>query len=213
MHHRQVASVHDLILFEHPEWFSPSYRRLHRTLLRHQLQAALAFITLSEPVRDRLAEIVPRDREILVVPCAPSDSIRPIPLSAELAQRIGVTDKCGYFLSVGSLEPRKNIKALLQAYTQLPADLADAYPLVIVGGAAGSFTERGQEHSSPNLNFSGYLSDEDLGALYGSATAFVSVSLAEGFGIPVVEAMACGCPLVISDIPVYRWISAERASS
>jgi glycosyltransferase involved in cell wall biosynthesis len=159
----------------------------------------------------RLSELVPSNREILVVPCAPSASIRPVPLSEELALRAGVADKSGYFLTVGSLEPRKNLKTLMEAYAQLPSDLAQAHPLVVVGGTAVSFAESVQEHTSPNIRFVGYLSDEDLGALYGSAKAFISVSLAEGFGIPVVEAMACGCPLIISDIPVYQWISGGQA--
>lgn len=118
-----------------------------------------------------------------------------------------------FFLAVGNLEPRKNLRRLVSAYGILPSRVRDEVPLLIVGGEAAAFRSVPElADPAPGVRFLGRVSDRDLAALYARASAFVSISLAEGFGIPVVEAAGViNGPLVLSDIPSYRWI-AEAAS-
>ncbi len=110
-----------------------------------------------------------------------------------------------YLLFVGNIEPRKNLKNLLLAYEQVPLDLQKKYPLVLVGAKGWQDDEifdiisrLNKQGSSVQLP-SQYVSDNDLPAIYSGATAFIYPSIYEGFGIPPVEAMACGVPVISAD--------------
>ena len=106
-----------------------------------------------------------------------------------------------FFLYVGSLEPRKNVGCLLEAWDH--AALKD-WKLVIVGERAGIFENVSLKTNSPQVIFTGRLENQQLLNLYRAAHAFVSPSVYEGFGLPPLEAMACGCPCLISDIPAHQ---------
>jgi glycosyltransferase involved in cell wall biosynthesis len=199
---RQVVTVHDLFPLTHPEWFTPTYAALHRRLLRHHLDHAAGFVTVSEPVADELRAELHRAVPVVVAPNAATADVAS-PGRSEL-----VTPPT-YFLAVGNLEPRKNLPRLLGAYGLLDADVREAYPLLVVGQEAAAFrAEPSLAAAMPSgVELLGRVSDVDLAALYRSATAYVSVSLAEGFGIPVVEAASAGTGhLVLSDLAVYRWV-------
>lgn len=200
---RQVVTIHDLFPLTHPEWFSPTYAALHRRLLRHHLEQAAGFVTVSEPVADELRAELRRDVPVVVAPNAATAGVVSAGTSALVTPPT-------YLLAVGNLEPRKNLPRLLGAYSLLDADLRQEYPLLIVGQEAAAFrAEPTLATAMPSgVELLGRVSDADLAALYQSATAYVSVSLAEGFGIPVVEAASSGTGhLVLSDLPVYRWVA------
>lgn len=101
----------------------------------------------------------------------------------------------GYILSVGTLEPRKNIPRLIEAYTHLDLEVRSRFPLVIVGKKAWS----SEFPDAQGVLFTGYVDDADLPYLYGNARCFVMPSLYEGFGLPVLEAMASGTPVICSN--------------
>jgi glycosyltransferase involved in cell wall biosynthesis len=111
------------------------------------------------------------------------------------------------------VEPRKNLKNLLLAYSILPKSLTDEVKLVIAGFRGW----KNEEIMSllmklkKNVFYFGYVSDEELAILYNSAVVFVYPSFYEGFGLPNIEAMACGCPVITSDIPVMREICGDAA--
>ena len=200
---RHVVTVHDLFPLTHPEWFAPAYAALHRRLLRHHLAQAAGFVAVSEPVAEELRAELCRDVPVVVAPNAATSR-----LSTDGASEL-VTPPA-YFLAVGNLEPRKNLPRLVRAYGLLDADVRAAFPLLVVGQEAAAFrADRGLAAASPSgVELLGRVSDADLAALYRGATAYVSVSLAEGFGIPVVEAAGAGTGhLVLSDLPVYRWVA------
>ena len=117
-----------------------------------------------------------------------------------------------FILFAGSIEPRKNLATLIKAYNLLPSDLQDKFDLVIVGAKGW---ENSQIHElinqNENIKFAGFVTDEELAALYSSAGVFAYPSVYEGFGIPPLEAMACGCAVVLSDIEVFREIYGEDA--
>ena len=201
---RQVVTVHDLFPLTHPEWFAPAYARLHRRVLRHHLEHAAGFVTVSEPVADEVRAELGRDVPVVVAPNAATTDLVVGTGTSRLVR------PPTYLLAVGNLEPRKNLPRLMRAYGHLDAAVRQAFPLLVVGQVAAAFrSEPGLAATLPSgVELLGRVSDADLAALYRSATAYVSVSLAEGFGIPVVEAAAAGTGhLVLSELPVYRWIA------
>ncbi|WP_162599809.1 glycosyltransferase family 4 protein [Nocardioides solisilvae] len=204
---RHVVTVHDLFPLEHPEWYSRAYVELHRRLLRHHLQHAAGLVVVSEPVRDQVAAVARRGMPIVVAPNAPSADLVPPDghqPTFEVPER--------FILTVGSLEPRKNLVRLVTAYRQLPADFRAEHPLLVAGGSAASFRQvpglAELTDGASGVRLLDRVSDEDLACLYRDASVFTSVSLAEGFGIPVVEAAASMTgTLLLSDIPAYRWLA------
>ena len=124
--------------------------------------------------------------------------------------RLGIIGD-SYFLAVGSMDPRKNLKRLAEAYGRLSEEVRQAHPLVLVGGGNLIFRSENVQWPSGAVD-AGYVTDDELRGLYRHAHAVVLISLAEGFGLPLVEAAACGTRhLVISDIPVFRWICGDAA--
>jgi glycosyltransferase involved in cell wall biosynthesis len=197
-----VVTVHDLFPLTHPEWFAPSYAALHRRLLRHHLATAAGFVVVSEPVADEVRGELRRDVPVVVAPnAATTDLARPAhPASGT---------QPAYFLAVGNIEPRKNLARLVRAYGLLDPELRRTFALLVVGQEAAAFRSDPDLPSTvpAGVEFLGRVSDARLATLYAGATAYVSVSLAEGFGIPIVEAASAGTErLVLSDLPVYRWI-------
>ena len=120
-----------------------------------------------------------------------------------------VTHRKNYILTVGTIEPRKNLKTLLNAYSELPIETRQKHPLLVVGN--GGWGD--QEHEElPYVSYTGYVNDEDLITLYREAQLFVFPSIYEGFGLPVLEALSTGTPTLCSDIPPLREITHDQAT-
>lgn len=207
---RQVLTVHDLFVLSHPEWYSRKYILTHSPVLKAQLAAASAVVAVSDATA---REVEARfDGEIAVAPNAPSEIFTARP-SDDLAAAVGPLGLRvdSFLLCVGSLEPRKNLRRVVNAYAALPASVRRRYPLVLVGGSAAIFRSA-DVPKVDGLIVAGYLSDHDLRMMYAAARAVVFASLAEGFGLPLVEAAAAGARhLVVSDLPVFRWICGNGA--
>jgi len=206
----QVLIVHDLFVLTNPEWYSGAYIRTHAPALRAQLRAAKSVVAVSEPT----AELVRArfDGEVVVAPNAPSRvfATNRSDDADTVMDRLGVRGG-SFLLTVGSLDPRKNLPALAQAYAALSSETRAQFPLVVVGGAAAIYRDESIAWPEGTIA-AGYVSDDDLAVLYRGARAVVFPSLAEGFGLPLVEAAAAGAGgLVISDIPVFRWICGDGA--
>ena len=199
---RRVLSIHDLCFLRHPEWASPKIvKPFQRNIKRHANQAD-KIIACSEATRQNIVSLleVPPDRVQVIYDAA---DIIFHPIKRELAQE-HVFEALGidapYLLFVGTCEPRKNIEGLLTAFAQ--ADLP--HRLVIAGGSGWNTHSLAERAVSLNVAdrvlFTGYLHERSLfPALYNAADAFVFPSWHEGFGMPVLEAMACGCPVIASD--------------
>jgi len=123
--------------------------------------------------------------------------------------------RAGYFLHVGTLQPRKNLDSLITAYERLPAQIRSNRQLVLVGkygwAADALRTRLLALRQQQRVCWIDYVSGEALHALYHGAGAFVFPSLAEGFGLPLLEALAAGLPVVASDLPVLREVAGEHA--
>ena len=201
-----VITVHDLSCFDHPETH-PADRVaiMHRELPR-AIERADHIIVISEATRRAVAQRfgVP-DSRMTVTLLAAHPNFAPRP-AASLQAALAKLDlqPGGYLLSVGTLEPRKNLTTLFQAYSALPDSLRQRYPLAVVGmpgwhtdqlmSSARQLVERGE------LRFLGYVDDAVLPLLYAGAAAFAYPSRYEGFGLPPLEAMAAGVPVLVSDV-------------
>ena len=213
-HPRHVLVVHDLFVIEHPEWFSRQFHLTHAPLLRFQLATARCLVAVSDPVAEEISARRPR-ATVVVAPNAPSAVFAGGVGSSGVEQeavlsRFGLLAG-GYLMVVGNLDPRKNLVALAAAYGLLSSEQRSRLPLVVVGGGADIYRQSHIDWPSGTV-VTGYLDDVTLASLYAHARVFVFTSLAEGFGLPIVEAVLAGVPrLVLSDIPVFRWICGDGA--
>ena len=202
-------TVFDTMALDYPQHIFPNWRgRLAWTLKEHvAVGRARHVVTVSQAsLRSIEARFrVPRER-ISVVPCAPSAVFSPRPDSAEsraVLARYGIAPGASYFLYVGGLSPHKNLLRLIEAFARLNDPTVK---LVLVGDLGDVFHTHvpelraavAQHALEGRVHFTGFVPDADLAHVYSRALALVQPSLIEGFGLPPVEAMACGTPVLAS---------------
>ena len=200
-----VATVHDMSHLICPQLHPAARIAYMRRALPASLRRTSHVITVSEATRrDLVAHLGYPAERITVTHLGASAAFRPHS-PAELApalQRLGLRPQ-GYSLYVGTIEPRKNLDRLLTAYESLPPPLRLRHPLVLAGspGWNSEHTHQRMERAASAgwLRYLRYAPQGDLPALYAGARVFVYPSLYEGFGLPVLEAMACGVPVITSD--------------
>ena len=196
-----VVSFHDMSLTLLPECHTLKKRLLTSSLIPSVARGARMILTPSESTRRDVVRLLRVDPgRVRVIPYAASPAFRPVaPDPRELAARHGIRGP--YFLYVGTLEPRKNLDRALRAFGAVAETLPDCR-FVIVGQRGWRYAEVLRAAEEPALrgrvDFLGYLPEERLPLLYAQALALVYPSLYEGFGLPVVEAMACGTPVLTS---------------
>ena len=203
-----IVTIHDLAFERMPETFTRRGSFQLKLTVRRTAKKAARIATVSEYSRQDLLDIYKLPPEKVVVTYNGVESSftpRPsVPNEAEeVRRRFGVSRD--FLLTVGSLQPRKNMVRLIRAYARLRSEREDFRPqLVIVGRklwlASEIFDEVKRQRWADDVILTGYVADEDLPALYRAARAFVYPSLFEGFGLPPLEAMACGTPVVTSDV-------------
>ena len=212
-----VVTMNDLSWHHEPSWHPAE--RLHwiDRNLRSTLKQATRFVAISQFTKDAVVRDLGIDaKRIDVVPLAPAQEFQPV--SAEQAAaalaRYDLADH-GYVFSISTIEPRKNFDRLLAAHLRLPPALRRRAPLVIAGGKGwGSVLSRPEADAAirdGTVRLLGHVSDSDLVALCSRAAVFAYVSLYEGFGLPVVEAMATGSPVVASSTTAVGELAAGAA--
>ncbi len=214
---RQVMTAHDLFAVEHPEWYSRAFSAWYGWMMPRLVERVAYVVANSEYTRRRFLERFGLPEEKVVL-CrfAQGERFSPSPEDelARFREEQGLPER--YLLFLGSVEPRKNLKTLISAWKRTSAR-EEGVRLVVAGAAArkavfnaaGSGAELLED---PTIQPLGYFSDEDLPLLYGAAEAFALPSLAEGFGLPVLEAMACGTPVICSDITAMPEVAGGAAS-
>jgi glycosyltransferase involved in cell wall biosynthesis len=209
-----VVTIHDLSLLLYPETHLKHLVRRSRYRLPLMARLATKVITGAECVKKEIVEHLRVDpQKIAVTPYAPRQSFRPLSRSdtEQTLIRLGVTDN--FILFVGTMEPRKNVTTLLMAFAEILQN-TDLRPQLVMAGKKGWLVSDKLVHSeahNEHVKFVGYVSDSDLQALYSSCVACVYPSLYEGFGLPPLEAMACGAPVIVSDIPALRESTGNAA--
>ncbi len=199
---RRIVTLHDLFFLKHPEQTRAEIRRDYAPLVRAHAQRADHALCVSQATADDAVRLLGLAPDRLTVVHNGFDPLYAGPVDATVAQDVHERFPLapGFLLYVGSDEPRKNLPRLLAAHARLP----DAPPLVLVGPPP-SFAR------PPHVITTGYLPAPQIRALMGAAGALVLVSREEGFGIPVVEAMAARVPVVCADVPGLREIAGDAA--
>lgn len=197
----QVVTIHDVSVLDHPEWFRSGFARWYRFLIPRLVQRASAVITDSEFSKNRIIYQcqIPAEK-IFPIPCGvdlEKFSSSPLEAHMEMIRRVyGVGQD--YILSVGTIEPRKNIQMLVEAWKSIRESYAPAV-LVIAGGEKDHFRTGRLPQEEAGVLYLGRVPDALLPGLYTGARAFVYPSIYEGFGLPILEAMASGAPVIASN--------------
>lgn len=198
----QVCTIHDLIPLDRPEWFQPRFSQWYRWLMPKLVARVQHIIAVSEFTKGRIVDILGvHPDKITVVLNGITEEFRVRSADEIKAARAEVGIKSEqYVLCVGSVEPRKNVNRLLQAWTRIQDRLPSGVDLVVVGptGNSGVFADAGLERIPERVHLAGYVDHGTLPAIYSGAMAFAYPSLYEGFGLPPLEAMACGIPVLTS---------------
>lgn len=199
-----AVTVYDLTFMRYPERLSAARRLYLRLFTGLTCRRAQAVFAISHSTGRDLSELLKVSPEkIIVTPLGYDASVyRPLPAEeiATFRQRAGLPER--FWLFIGTLEPRKNLPLLLAAYAQLPP--AERLPLILAGGKGWGTAEIEaaiQRYDlADSVRLPGYLPAEDITLWYNAAEAFIYPSVFEGFGLPVLEAMACGTPVLTSDV-------------
>jgi glycosyltransferase involved in cell wall biosynthesis len=201
---RTVLTVHDVLYERFPEYFTKWHYYRHRIGVRWSCERADHVISVSESTKRDLVELYGLDpSSISVVYEGPDACYRPLARDEarkRLRERYGIEED--FVLYVGAIQPRKNIPKLLSAFARVKSEQKVPHKLVIVGPKAwmaeNTFLSLEGNPAKNDIVLTGYVPREDLPWFYNAATVFVYVSMCEGFGLPVVEAMACGTPTITS---------------
>lgn len=198
----KIMTVHDLSFLYNPAWFSKAYYYYYRFMTPLAIRTSRSVITVSRFSKDEIRRLYPfcAKKQIDVVYNA---------CNAKSFSGINHAEpKEKYALAVSSIDPRKNLDTLIQAF----AGDSIGCKLYVVGNYNKVFASGKLDMaSSGNIVFLGRVDDERLAELYAGAECFISSSLYEGFGLPLLEAMTSGCPVLCSDIPVYHEVCGDSA--
>ena len=206
---RLTATLHDLTAWILPELHLAANREADRQLAEH-LHRAHRIIAVSECTRQdaiRLLHIPPE--KIVTIHSGVSPAFFHVPADSVARVRARYQLTRGFVLAIGTIEPRKNFKVLVDAYRSLPASLQEEFDLVVAGPMGWADAETARRVQS--VRYLGYVPECDIAALTAAATVFAYPSLYEGFGFPVAQAMAAGVPVLTSQVSALPEIAGDAA--
>lgn len=195
----QAVMIHDTAFMRQPQWFSRSFSFYYRAVIPQIVQKARFLMTVSRFSKNEIIDCFNVNPEQIIVLPLWLDSV----FSDEIQKPIA--EKKNYILSVASVEPRKNYSGLLKAFSQQKTNAT----LKLAGGVSHHFASVDNKNMDPRIQFLGRMNDQQLVSLYRDALFFCSLSFYEGFGLPPLEAMALGCPVLVSDIPAHREVCGD----
>ncbi len=210
-----VVTIHDMGYLYFPEAHTRAQRLYLRLSTVWSARVASRVIAISSATRDDLilhAGIPPEQIRVILHGVAPRFTPQDAAQVAAVRQRYDVPER--YFLYVGTVQPRKNLVRLIEAFAQSSEAMPDP-PTLVIAGKRGWLTEaieqQARQQAPGRVRFVGYVPDADMPALYSGALAFVFPSLYEGFGMPVLEAMACGTPVLTSNTSSLPEVAGSAA--
>lgn len=207
--------IHDLTYLRYPDVVEAKNLEHLRRVVPRSIKQADFIITVSERVKQELIDEFGLDPSRCVVTTIPPDTSFAIPNHNEIHQKYSIPTK-DFIFFIGNLEPRKDIPTLIAAYRSLPDELKQRYSLVLAGGKgwkteASERAIRDAQDAGERVVHVGYVDQADASAFHQQASLFVMSSLYEGFGMPILEALTSGTPVVASDIPVLREAGGDAA--
>jgi len=210
-----ATTIHDLTFIHFPDLVEKNNLAHLNRVVKRSVRSSDFIITVSEAVK---AELVQKfsilSEKIVTIPIPPDEEFNKKNTN-EVHLKYGIpTQKYIFFIS--TMEPRKNIPLLIEAYSRLPQDLRSEYSLVLSGGMGWKSEKsiaalKKAQQERLNIIHTGYIDEQDKSSLYQQSSAFIFPSLYEGFGMPVLEAAASKVPIVASDIPVLREAAGSGA--
>lgn len=212
-----VATMHDALMFSHPEWYSCSFSHIKNRFRKKSMHWANHYITVSKAMIPELVEFVGiKEKDISVVYNGISDFWFE-KFGAEeknkLLARFNLPEK--FILHTGTIQPKKNAARLIEAYLHLPADLRHEYPLIIVGKIGWDIEEQMAAINKLIDQKAGlwlqYVTSDELRALYQAASLYLCPSLHEGFGYTLLEAFASEVPALVSNVTALPEIAGDAA--
>lgn len=215
-----ATTIHDLTYLYFPDVVEDKNLAHLKRVVPRSIRDADFIITVSESVKSEIVKEFKINPDNCIVTPIPPDATF-FEINAEdkiesVKKKYGINPDKKYIYFIGNFEPRKNLKTLIQAYQLLPKGLKGQYSLILAGGK-GWKTEETEEvlkkaiEGGEDIKHIGFVDQVDSPALFQGASLFVMPSLYEGFGMPVLEAMAGGTPVVASDIPVLREVGSDLA--
>jgi glycosyltransferase involved in cell wall biosynthesis len=213
----QILTIHGAAVLDHPEWFSPGFVRFNRNLWPMLARRARHIVTVSHFSKGRISKMlnVPASK-IEVIWNGVDESFRPSS-QAEIASAtasVGIANR-PYFATLSTIEPRKNLKLVLEAWSKARPKLPSDMVLLVIGGkgSAAVFSRAydGDFSAAEGVVFSGYVDEAVLPALLSGSQGVLYPSVYEGFGLPVLEAMACGVPAVTTRLTSLPEVGGDVA--
>ncbi|WP_334050104.1 glycosyltransferase family 4 protein [Alteromonas gracilis] len=203
LNRNKVVTLHDCAVLFEPSWFSKRYAFLRKLVIPQLVNSSKGIITVSNFSKSIISESLRvEEKYIKVIPNGIDHQFfNPSLVGGKSERGLGYFSGKPYFLIVGSLDPRKNIAITLEAWSKLPKQLSQNFDLVIVGCHNKNFAKIVHPDAVDlnGVHYLGYVGDEELRELYANAHAFLFPSMFEGFGLPVLEAMAMRVPVICSN--------------
>ena len=215
---KKILTIYDLSFIYFPQHIASRNLYFLKKTVKRSIKKANKIITISNAIKKEIIkEFNVNDRDIEIIsPAVDLDFFKPCKEDSILKVKEKFKIKGSYFLFTSTLEPRKNITGILKAYTALPKQIKKDYSLVLAGGKGWQDKEllegiKKSKEEGNNIIQIGYVPEKDLPVLYSGASIFLYPSFYEGFGIPILEAMACGVPVVTSNISSMPEVAGDSA--
>ncbi|MEO1131236.1 MAG: glycosyltransferase family 1 protein [Cyanobacteria bacterium J06639_1] len=207
----QVLTIHDAAVYGAPEAYSLAFRSWYRLLFGSLGRRLRAVITVSEFSKSELLRYCPIPAERLHVIYSGREHALATAADPSILQDHHLRDR-PYLLAVSSLSPHKNFQGIVKALEHLDdGESAEEFDVAIAGGANPSVFSQDSQPLSDRVKYVGYVSDGQLRALYENARGFIYPSFYEGFGLPPLEAMSCGCPAIVSQAASLPEVCGDAA--
>ena len=205
----QLNVIHDINFEHNPQWLPKRYAKHFRKRFPEYARLATKLCTVSEYSKNDIASCYNLEAsEISIIPNAPDAMFKPISIEAKQSVRDAFTSGKPYIVFVGSLHPRKNIHGMINAFEKYKS-FGGKYELLMIGVSMW----KDEKKDSPHVHYAGRLNDQNLANAVAGAEAMIYLPFFEGFGVPLVEAMACGVPVVASNCTSVPEVCSDAAAA